>query len=352
MFNEIGSEFWIEEGPVTNRDNIPEWLLKFRDLSLTSSGRGAISLMLEQISPRSKTVLLPSYICESIILPFIERGYKCYFYDINLDLSPNIDSVNKYEDVGVFLHMGYFGFQTNVNLEELIKNFKESGTIVVEDVTHTLFSDFKNYKGNDFYIGSIRKWLAIPSGGFLASQKRSLPKPKNQHSKLTKLRLEALTKKGKYMKNQDDKLKKDFLYIFNEAEDVLDKDVKPYKIDDVSLEFINNLNIEELIYKRRKNFQALANGLKSIDYIKSVFGNLEKGVCPLFYPIYIKNNRNKIRNDLTKNKIYCPIHWPISKLMEGKSSEIYNSILSIPCDQRYEINDMRRIISILENIKE
>ena len=54
--------------------------------------------------------------CESVIIPFIEHGYSFYFYEIKEDLSPNIDSINAYENIGIFVHMGYYGFSTNSNL--------------------------------------------------------------------------------------------------------------------------------------------------------------------------------------------------------------------------------------------
>lgn len=354
MITEIGSEFWLEEATVANKVHIPEWLLKFGDITLTSSGRGAISLLLEQVIPKSKTALLPSYICESVIQPFIKSGYKCRFYDINADLSPNIISINKYSNMGVFLHIGYFGFQTNKNIEVSIKELRESGTIIIEDITHTLFSDFKYYKGNDFYIGSIRKWFGIPSAGFLASKQKSLIKSKNQHSKFTKLRLEGLTTKAKFMENQDNESKEKFLYMFNEAERILDKDVKPYKIDDISLGIISSLKIKDLIKKRRENFKFLIKGLRTVNCIKLVFGELDDYTCPLFCPVYVKGGRNEIRSKLAKNKIYCPIHWSLANDLKGRISKetekIYNSILSLPCDQRYRTKDMERIIKEIKHL--
>jgi hypothetical protein len=77
---EIGSEFWLED-PWVNDDLASQigqtgeikWLNKFGNIVLTLSGRDAISLLLQEIKPRVKTVLLPAYICDSVIMPFIEE---------------------------------------------------------------------------------------------------------------------------------------------------------------------------------------------------------------------------------------------------------------------------------------
>lgn len=54
-------------------------------------------------------------------------------------------------------------------------------------------------------------------------------------------------------------------------------------------------------------------------------------------------------------KIYCPIHWPIPKQLSQQIStetkDIYHTILSIPCDQRNNIEDMKHIISVIINLE-
>ena len=80
---EIGSEFWLNSLPNVSRNKVPKWLNKLGNSILTSSGRGAINLLLQQVNPQYKSVLMPAYICESVILPFVENGYTCYFYKID-----------------------------------------------------------------------------------------------------------------------------------------------------------------------------------------------------------------------------------------------------------------------------
>ena len=62
---------------------------------------------------------------------------------------------------------------------------------------------------------------------------------------------------------------------------------------------------------------------------------------------------NEYQKELINNKIYCPIIWPRSNYIDTKYSNteyIYEHILCIPCDQRYNIQDMKKIINCITKI--
>jgi hypothetical protein len=352
---EIGSEFWIEKDSYEiNYELLPSWLSRFGDTVLTSSGRGAISLLLQQIDPKYKTVLLPAYICDSVILPFDEQGYECYFYEVDKRLSPKTGSIKSYKNIGVFLHMGYYGFFTNANLLKVLQDLKEQSVIIIEDITHTLFSKFKRYELNDYYIGSIHKWFGIPSGGFIASDiivKQDLLDPPNE---FINLRVSSLQQKFEYMKSKKKSLKDAYLAGFRKAEQLLDNDTGIYRIDKTSDMIIRNIDIKDIENSRRLNFEFLLKHLNDIRGIEVIFKNIENNVCPMFFPIYVRRDRDKLRSDLITKEIYCPIHWPIPNQLVGYLNStiknISDSILSIPCDQRYCIDDMRRIINSIKEL--
>lgn len=355
MSKEIGGEFWLTEVPSKYTDSSPEWVNDWGNHILTSSGRGAILLMLKHVKDRvtSKIALLPAYICESVIMPFIREGYNCYFYDINYDLKPNIESIkcNLKMKIGIFLHMGYFGFSTNDNLYTIISDLKSSGTIIVEDVTHTLFSKFERYPENDYYVASLRKWAGLPSGGFLASKYDDINYCFNRQSNFISIRKEALLLKRQYVESNSSKLKDKFLHMFHEAEEILNQDLGPYVIDEVSNTIINKLDTEILITRRRGNFIYLHDALRNIKDIELIFKNISNATCPIFFPVYVHAGRNKLKELLISEDIYCPIHWPIPPQVNINSyplsKDIYRMILSIPCDQRYNIKDMQRIRDVI-----
>lgn len=346
---EIGSEFWIEKAlNQTTNAFIPEWLNGFGDVVLTSSGRGAISLILSQISPRVKRALLPSYVCESVILPFEKAGYELMYYDVDQSFAP-ININTERIDIGVFFHMGYFGFPTNEKLIGEIKKLKEQTVIIIEDVTHTLFSEHNRSMDNDYVFGSVRKWFGLPSGGFAAAVRNKmdcadLPMPSKE---LIKLRTISLMLKWSYMQTMNESLKKDYLDGFGKAEKMFDADVGAYRMDSTSTQIIQEIDIKSIVNKRRENYIYLLEKLYETCKIEFVFKNLPESACPFIFPVIVSGDRSSLRKKLIEEEIYCPIHWPIPKqinhLISSCTRSVYDSILSFPCDQRYSVTDMDRI---------
>jgi hypothetical protein len=349
---EIGSEFWLDSVPREHSGNIPEWIDKFGNTVLTSCCRGAISLLLDEIQPKARTALLPGYTCDSVIQPFVAQGYDCHFYDVNMDLTPDPDSIAAYDNVGVFLHMGYFGFPTNIGLFSIVKQFKAESTIVVEDITHALFSELRRFAENDYYAASLRKWVGIPSGGFLASENRPIKGVMQENEAFADTRREALLMKARYIDDGDATLKPRYLESFAKGEAYIDNDPAPYYIDALSKTIIGRLDVDQLKGRRRTNFMTLLEGLKDVENIQPVFAEVPYNICPLFFPVYIESDRDGIRQRLIDNDIYCAVHWPITEQVErsrlANMSRINNTILSIPCDQRYTEEDMERVLLLLK----
>lgn len=344
---DIGSEFHLEINVNEKRNDNISW--NFKHMIYTTSGRGALALLLYKINPKIKKVLLPNYLCDSIIQVFKKYGYECKFYEINRDLTPNISSIN-IDNVGVFFHMGYFGVQTNGSLHDLLEDIKEKSIIVVEDITQTLFSSYSRCRYNDYYIGSIRKWIGIPSGGLLASNEYEVHSNLQKEDVYSSIRRDALCLKNLYLNNKEESIKIKYRKLLAIGEKMLEDNPMAYEIDDESLTILQQWDTVSMIEKRRNNFITLHKSLQRVTNLVPVYSHIGRDVCPLFYPIYL-NNRDSIQIFLSQNKIYCPVHWPVplevKNNMPIETKEIYDTILSIPCDQRYNANDMNRVADTL-----
>ena len=83
-----------------------------------------------------------------------------------------------------------------------------------------------------------------------------------------------------------------------------------------------------------------------------IYNRVSDGEIPLYYPVYIKDDKRKdFQNYLMSNDIYCPIHWPKSELVKNFNCEIYDNILSLVCDQRYGLDDMKRMVDVINEYK-
>jgi dTDP-4-amino-4,6-dideoxygalactose transaminase len=72
---------------------------------------------------------------------------------------------------------------------------------------------------------------------------------------------------------------------------------------------------------------------------------------PLYFPIIV-DDRSALQKHLVDNAIYAPIVWPKDEQQpiqcEG-AEYLYNHLLCIPIDQRYNQDDMRRIAKVIDN---
>lgn len=352
---EIGSEFWIED---KDEKGLKEYEIEENKNSiLFMSGRTAIDYALEIITKEKKieNVYFPSYCCQSMLDPFISRNIEVYFYNVSFNEEGFVYDIDCNKKCDLFFAMNYFGYSCN-NMDYYIDNFKNKNSIVIEDCTHSWLSKRKYNTKSDFVVASLRKWFPIISGGILINCSKEFKLNKNinlkENDKYTNLKKKAMIEKGKYIKRTDKIEKKDFLQKFHKTEEILDCDYKEYKIDNISYNILSNINFEEIINKRKNNIKEIYKFLekqKKIKYIKNI--DMEDD-CLLFVPIFLpQKDRNKLKDYLIKNDVYCPNHWPIPNMIfEEKNKEIYNMELSLICDQRYEAEKIKNYISIINNI--
>mgnify|MGYP002909138984 CR=1 FL=1 len=66
-----------------------------------------------------------------------------------------------------------------------------------------------------------------------------------------------------------------------------------------------------------------------------------------YIPIFVEN-RTDVQTYLREHNIFAPVLWPIPKEVEQDINKdvsyIYEHLLAIPCDQRYSLDDMRKIV--------
>ena len=319
MAREIGSEF--HKMPIENGQG----LLYPRPGSLVFSGRTAIEAVLQKLPDAHNTALLPSYGCDSMIVPFRAAGINVKFYQVNWDDGLKVETD---ERADILLWCNYFGFKIEM---------PDFDGVIIEDITHSLLSDAPSHPHSDYLVASLRKWEPVNCGGYCSVKMDGTTPPEN----FIKEKTEAMELKTEYLEDLDAEKKPKFLKMFGESNHWLAENYSGLSIDPWSRAYIKHADIEKQKRIRRENAKTLYEGLKG--KVQFMFP-IEDMDCPLFVPILLPN-RDKVRKTLTENEIYCPVHWPKP---EGCESNIYDMELSLICDQRYGIEDMERIISVLQ----
>jgi hypothetical protein len=320
MAREIGSEFHkmpFEEG---HGLDLP------RPGSLVFSGRTAIETVLRQI-PDVHTAFLPSYCCDSMIVPFRDAGIEVKFYQVDWNNGLKVEIKGSAD---IFLWCNYFGFKNEM---------PEFNGVIIEDITHSMLSMTSSHPHSDYLVASLRKWEPVNCGGYCSVQiDGEVPS-----DEFVRLKSAAMDLKKDYLEDMDPEKKPQFLSMFGESNHWLAEHYSGLSIDSSSREYLERADIKQQRRIRQENARTLYEGLNGKVQFMFPVENMD---CPLFVPLLLPN-RNEVRAHLTKNEIYCPVHWPKP---EGCESNIYDLELSLICDQRYGIEDMKRIVSVIQEV--
>lgn len=339
---EIGSEFSVESffksAEVQRQLVIPE----IDKGEFVFSGRTAIeTVLMNELSIHK--ALLPSYCCDSMIEPFRKAGIEVSFYSVSYDNGIKID-LNAGTDADCILWCNYFGFNS---LMPNISTFIKRGGIVIEDITHSLYSRKQFHKQSQYLVASLRKWEPLICGGYcLDRMKRLANVPKDKPSEcFLRHKRKAMILKSRYIAGENGISKQEFLNMYNTANEWLSENYSGLSIDEYSQYYLNQVDYVSHRQRRIDNAKVLYNGLKKHSDIEFLF-QIKDMDCPLFVPIIVKDGkRDKIRKKLIANEIYCPVHWPRPNAV--CDSNLYDIELSLVCDHRYNEADMQRIVDVL-----
>ncbi len=323
---EIGSEFW--DVPIKDKNNLfpkcAQWYL---------SGRSALQAIIRELKD-CRSIAMPSWCCESMIKPFIDAGINVHFYSSCPDQKP------RYDCDALYL-MDYFGYTSSISISSVYRG------IIIRDITHSILSTL--YSDADYYFGSLRKWCGVWTGGYAwSSDGKKIADPSNNEIEYALLRKQAMELKEKYI-NGEIKEKK-HLEIFNMAENVLES-VEIGSASERDIHLAEMLDVKFIRAIRRENAEVLRKAFSSW----LIFPKMELTDCPMFVPVLIPNGkRDELKRYLNDQRIYSPNLWPMSRyhqLTEDEKS-FYDNELSLVCDQRYSVEDMKRIVRTIKNFWE
>ncbi len=352
---EIGSffEFPELEFKINNNAAYNDLVNCYKNFVFLGDGRQAIKAVLLNINDNKRKSYLPAYICHSIIQPFHELKFNVEFYGHESHLKQILSGIEIKNSI-IFI-VDYFGTEFISNNE--IYEFLDNENIVILDVSHSFFN--KNrflIKHDNFYIiSSLRKMFPIPDGGVVYYNNPEFEVIQSYSSDYEKM-LEAMLLKYYYLNNNSrlrvdlSELKKDFLFFYKNYEEKKDQLINLHNISNISLYILKNSLMSNIIEKRLGNLKFLYENIN----LENFLFDFDEIKSPFFLPLIFENRqkRNKIKNLLAENGVYAPVHWDVKNVspsMYHYEHELSEKILSIPIDQRYELDDMSRICDILNN---
>ncbi len=298
----------------------------YDDAIKLNSGRNCFKYILK--AQKTTKVYIPNFICDSVIEPLEELciSYEFYNIDENFEILQDLEI----QDNEKLFYVNYFALKSKY-IQKLVSKYADK---LIIDNTQAFF---ENPIQNIDTIYSPRKFFGVSDGGYLYTNK---------------ILDEQLNKDESYKKSiqllgRIDKSASLFYNDYQKAEESLVN--QPVKtMSKLTQRILSSIDYDEVQKRRKENFEYLHSELKSINLLK-IDDSVE--FTPFTYSFMI-NDKN-LRQKLIDNKIYVAKYW--NEVLERKSmikieKDFVNKTVPVPIDQRYSLEDMKRIINIIKGI--
>lgn len=291
----------------------------YENLVELNTGRNALLYLVK--AKKISKIYLPYFLCNSVsdVLSKYKIDYE--YYNVGKDFFPIFEEKLK-EDEYLYI-VNYYGQIT----DDVTRKFKKEYKNIILDNTQSFFQ--KPIVGVDT-IYSCRKYFGVPDGAYLSTDVVLNERLEEDQSSF---RMKHIL--GRFEGKASD------YYIEFKKNDETFKELPIKSMSKLTRNILGAIDYEKVIETRNRNFEYLHNRLrnKNILDIKLPYG-------PFAYPYYVENGI-EIRKRLAEKKIYIPTLWP-NVLKENHEDSIeYDyaaNILPLPCDQRYGVEDMDKIV--------
>lgn len=290
------------------------------------SARAAFLALL--LTGKPSRVWVPWYLCDSMIEPLLMAGIDVARYRIDKTFAIR-DELTLAPDEWL-LYVNYFGI-CQANVERVLTQFPRHQVII--DNAQAFFSPAQDCLAT---IYSPRKFFGVPDGGYLVTPLQvAMPEQLDTQSPercLHLLKRIALDPESGYP---------DYLA----AEESLVRQ-SPRQMSRLTRRLLATQDYSEAHRKRRNNFDFLDQHLRNRNQFQFHLGRIDAPLCYLF-----RGARPGTREHLIRNRIFVPTYWHDVLKEDHQAPQFERSLpandLCLPCDQRYDVHDMERIIDAL-----
>jgi dTDP-4-amino-4,6-dideoxygalactose transaminase len=343
----VGGEFyydsyWLRDKPTLSTET----------MAFLNGGKACLTVISDYLLDQGiKKILLPSYLCPTIVTTLERRGLTCNYYQITRDFSIDLDDLARQViDYRAVYFINYFGFIQPLAVRNLLASFQQKGVIVVEDNAQ---AGFTNHNTGDFIFNSIRK-LAAYDGGYLITPFDVMPYV-DKYQGLVNRRLPVIRDYRKRLAAylyQNTGNHNELVQMYELAENFYESDLV------VEGDLQERQQIERLDWKgikqiRRENYIYLLSLISEISELSPLFPALQEDNLPLGLPVYVSDVPRDWLFDILGNAgIGLTIHWDEllrDPRLNGNhvAVDMASKILTLVIDQRTSHNQMDYLVQIV-----
>lgn len=338
----IGGFFGLHLARAETENSIwRSWTKNAGSVHALRNGRSALRHYLRVRSPRR--IWLPAYGCRSLMEGCEGTGVDCMFYPIAETLDPDRNVLRHHLRGGdAVLVIDYFGRPPSHEFVSWARTVEDVDWI--EDCAQALAPQADaDQDWADHRLFSPRKLLGVIDGGLLVSR-QALPAPSYADALPHGLAEPAVLRlEDPYARHSD------VIYAHYAAVEAA-MTVGDLPITRLSRAILETTEIAPLIEARQRNVAVLSDLLAAVGLIVLK----APAYAPFGYPIRV-SRRYHVSDALRSQKIFVPVHWR-EILADGDEFPfelaLSRQLLTLPCDHRYTVEDMRRLATAVLEVLE
>lgn len=291
------------------------------DLIAVNSARNALAYLIR--ARKIKKLYIPYYLCDSVSGVCEREGCRYEYYNIGENFLPIFE---KELADGEFLYIvNYFGQIA----PEVISLLKSKHRNVICDNVQAFFEE--PIDGIDT-VYSCRKFFGVADGGYVSTDAVMDGR----------LELDISMDRMKHVLGRyEGKSASDYYGDFRKNDDAF-ADMPLREMSKLTRNIMGAVDYISTRETREKNFALLHSFLGEKNKLQLT---LPKG--PYVYPFYHENGM-EIKKSLAEKKIFVATLWPeVIEMGQKLEADLAMNILPLPCDQRYDEEDMKRIVATI-----
>jgi perosamine synthetase len=301
-----------------------------------------------------ETVLMPDYYSGNEDAAARAAGASVMYYPIRRNLEPDLDALSKLIKASprIVYVIHYLGWPQPI--EEISQLCRRHGSILVEDCALSMLSESGGRTlgtFGDYSVFCLYKTLPVPNGGLLVQNNSAMPRLQNldmkpcpafsELSRSAELVLEGLRARSHWAGELLLRLKRIFGKMFRAL------GVPRVPVGDIgwnlsnvnvamsaiSTRVMGTLDYAQIRRQRRENFLLMQQKVKG--RVTMLREDLPEGVCPLFFPILVKD-KHKMAAALHERGISAVEFWndPQSNPEIGSDARYLRAhVLELPIHQ-------------------
>ncbi len=247
----------------------------------------------------SKNIVLPAYLPDAVVEPFLECGLEARYYAIEPDLGPDMSSLTDCVDehTAAVMAVNYFGFP-QPRFDRLVALTRTRGCALIEDNAHSPLSVADGHllgTRGDIGVTSLWKLFPIPNGAVLYLHDEALAGVPTPSAGIAdgfgradcRYTFTALTAA---LTNSHPTLHRSAQRAVSMTNGSVSDPTTRYEaaksqMTQLSAQVVNAIDPEAVRRCRRAHYRVWQTGLATRDDLSPVYETLSPGLCPQVFPV-------------------------------------------------------------------